>query len=210
MAQVAQEQEILEARMGESEAKRKRTKRALRDALDSSHPDSRAVPTGDDVASALDDVPVDAEGAALRSRRKSIGGQSVLGRKVSALADIPGLSDSDSEDDEEFFDAVDAGEVEVAELPPATPQVTTPLLAASTTSINTELLNDENVGLDEHGKELAVVAHDISSSFKGYEDGIRTRLKMDADDRPKVSLWVSFFSQQPISVLTLRRVFLNL
>ncbi|CAI4210829.1 unnamed protein product [Parascedosporium putredinis] len=30
---------------------------------------------------------------------------------------------------------------------------------------------------------------DISSSFKGYENGIRKRLKMDADDRPKISLW---------------------
>ena len=36
--------------------------------------------------------------------------------------------------------------------------------------------------------EKAVV---IKSSFKGYEDPVRERLKMDNDDRPKIGLWVS-------------------
>jgi hypothetical protein len=31
----------------------------------------------------------------------------------------------------------------------------------------------------------------IRGSFRGYEDGIREKLPMDADDRPKISLWVS-------------------
>ena len=47
--------------------------------------------------------------------------------------------------------------------------------------------------------EQAVVVSggiDISSSFRGYENGIRTRLKMDADDRPKISLWVSRMKSQ--------------
>lgn len=185
MAQVAKEQEIMEARMGESEAKRKRTKRALRDALDSaSRPDSRMAPAGEDVASALDEIPVDSQGAALRPRRKSIGAQSSLGRKTSILADVTGLSDSDSEDEEEFYDAVDAGEIEVAEIPPATPLVATPTTEKT-------VFDDDDATPVGKGQELALTARDVSSSFQGYEDGIRKRLKMEADDRPKVSLWVS-------------------
>ena len=32
---------------------------------------------------------------------------------------------------------------------------------------------------------------DVATGFKGYEDGPRKKLAMDADDRPKISLWVS-------------------
>ena len=32
---------------------------------------------------------------------------------------------------------------------------------------------------------------DIKTSFKGYEDPIRKRFKMEADNRPKISLWAS-------------------
>ena len=35
------------------------------------------------------------------------------------------------------------------------------------------------------------LARDIEKSYKGYEDGVRKRLKLDADNRPKVGLWVS-------------------
>jgi hypothetical protein len=76
------------------------------------------------------------------------------------------MSDAES-DEEEFFDAVDAGEVEVAPMPPS----------------------EVAVAVDEK-TELTVSGIDISSSFMGYENGIRTRLKIDADNRPKISLWV--------------------
>jgi oxysterol-binding protein 1 len=33
----------------------------------------------------------------------------------------------------------------------------------------------------------------IEPSFIGYENGPRKKLKMDADDRPKISLWVRIF-----------------
>ena len=83
--------------------------------------------------------------------------------------EVTNLSESESEDDEEFFDAVDAGEVEVAPtLPPSSP----PLSKKEVYS------KPDSAGID------------ISASFKGYENGIRKRLKMDADDRPKISLWV--------------------
>ncbi|CZT12397.1 related to oxysterol-binding protein [Rhynchosporium graminicola] len=175
MAQVAREQEVLEARVGESEEKRKLTKRALREVIESggsvaitSRPASRGEPLkGEEAAEALDEVPLDEEGKALR--RPSTANSSL--RHKSILEAVGPLSDSEEEADDEFFDAVDAGEVEVAPmlpLPPPNPPV-----------------HDES----EKGEAITADAIDLSSSFKGYENGIRKRLKLDADDRPKISLW---------------------
>ncbi|KAL2069239.1 hypothetical protein VTL71DRAFT_15577 [Oculimacula yallundae] len=174
MAQVAREQEVLEARVGESEEKRKLTKRALREVIESgsvavaSRPESRGEPLkGQEFADALDDIPLDEEGKALR--RKSTAKSSL--RRKSILEEVGPLSDTDEEDDDEFFDAVDAGEVEVAPmlpLPPSSPPA----------------FNES-----EKGEMVTAGAIDLSSSFHGYENGIRKKLKMDADDRPKISLW---------------------
>lgn len=153
MAQVAREQEVLEARVDESEKKRKLTKRALKEVMGGT-----ASANGTPVAEkALDETELGAASPPPAG----------LARRATALDQMAEFSDSESEDEEEFFDAVDAGEVEVHELPPSD-------------------------AVDET-KTQAVVASgiDISSAFKGYENGIRHRLKMDADDRPKISLWVS-------------------
>ncbi|TVY23211.1 Oxysterol-binding-like protein [Lachnellula hyalina] len=163
MAQVAKEQEILEARVGEAEEKRKLTKRALREAIGgsvavSSRPASRGEPS-QELAEALEDVKF--EQGVNASLERPFTARSSLRRK-SILQEID-LSDSDSEDDEEFFDAVDAGEVQVAPMPPVSPPL--------------------------KGDLLEPGAIDLSSSFHGYEDGIRKKLAMDADDRPKISLW---------------------
>jgi hypothetical protein len=169
MAQVAREQEVLEARVGESEEKRKLTKRALREVIEStSRPESRGESLkGHEFADALEQVSLDKDGTALRHVSTA---KSSLRRKA-ILAEVGNLSDTESEDDDEFFDAVDAGEVEVASmLPPSSP----PLEAK------------DMVKIDFAGMEDL----DLSASFRGYEDGIRKRLKMDADDRPKISLWV--------------------
>lgn len=172
MAQVAKEQEVLEARVGESEEKRKLTKRALREVIEgsaviSSRPDSRADPSQEqEFTEALEQVALNNDGTALR-RRSTVG--SSLRRK-SVLQEVTNLSDSDSDDEEEFFDAVDAGEVVVAPMMPTSP------------ALNKEIAKV---------KVVEEVDIDLSSSFKGYENGIRKRLKMDADDRPKISLWVS-------------------
>jgi hypothetical protein len=171
MAQVAREQEVLEARVGESEEKRKLTKRALREVIEgsvaiSSYPESRGEPSkGQEFTDALEQVSLNHDGTALR--RKSTAASSL--RRKSLLIEVGNLSDTDSEDDEEFFDAVDAGAVQVAPmlLPPSKPVHKEPEKVA------------EIEGLD------------LTSSFKGYENGIRKRLNMDADDRPKISLWVS-------------------
>lgn len=170
MAQVAREQEVLEARVGESEEKRKLTKRALREVIEStSRPESRAEPLkSDEFADALDNISLAHDGTALR--RKSTAKSSL--RRKSILAEVGNLSDTESEEDDEFFDAVDAGEVEVA-----------PMLPLSQPTASEEKAKTS--------KDVDVI--DISASFKGYENGVRTRLKMDEDNRPKVGLWVCFF-----------------
>ena len=169
MAQVAREQEVLEARVGESEEKRKLTKRALREVIEGSvaggsRPGSRG--ESSEYAEALEQVDLQDDGTAMRRRSRAT---SSLRRK-SVLAEVTNLSDSESEDDEEFFDAVDAGEVPVVpEMPPSSPPLHT---------------------LAPKGELVEVKGIDLSPSFRGYEDGIRKKLKMDADDRPKISLWV--------------------
>lgn len=148
MAQVAKEQEELEARYGEAEAKRKLTKKALREVMDG----SGETPTLEKAAAEVE-----------KEQEAVIQG---ISRKPTALEQMADFSDDESEDQEEFFDAVDAGEVEVTEQMPG-----------------------------EAAQEKGVVLSggvDISGSFKGYENGIRQRLKMDADNRPKISLWVSY------------------
>lgn len=150
MQRVAREQEELEARVGEAETKRQLTKRALKEVMDGGIMSSTNTPTAEKLPSEVEMAP------------KSLGS---LGRKATALYQLGELSESESDGGEEFFDAVDAGEVEVAEMPP-----------------------DET---SHAGTGLVVSGVDISSSFKGYENGIRHRLKMDADNRPKISLWVS-------------------
>jgi len=171
MAQVAREQEVLEAKVGESEQKRKRTKRALREVIEgTSRPESPAVVDDGTFHEALEAVPLASDGTALR--RKSIAGGSL--RRKSIMAEVTGISDSESGDDEEFFDAVDAGEIRAAPMPPTSPALPPEVV-------------------EKKGKELVLVKGiDISSSFHGYEGGIRTRLKLAADDRPKISLWVRY------------------
>jgi hypothetical protein len=168
MAKVAQEQEALESRIGESEDKRKRTKKALKEALDGSASRSASQAAIDTTSKPEPDTP--AEGGIMRRR--------------TTLAELTNneVSDDDSEDEEEFFDAIDAGEVEVVESMPSPAiqsQSTEPTLDAKVDGASDPVEADRN--------ERAL---EISKSYKGYEDGFRKRLKLDADNRPKVGLWV--------------------
>ncbi|RDW61274.1 uncharacterized protein DSM5745_10772 [Aspergillus mulundensis] len=138
MARIAQEHEELQSKMGESEEKRRRTKRALKEALESHSMD--------------DTKPQTPEGE-----------RPPLHRKKSALSEIS-IYTSDSDDEEEFFDAIDAGEIEVV----------APTIYEGETALD---------------KLRAIRRSEISPSFKGYEEPIRERLKMDYDNRPKISLW---------------------
>jgi len=160
MAKVAAEQEILEARVGEAEKKRKLAKRALREVIEESRPISRSS------LQTSQEALVDAPGELLTDGQKS----PTLSRKATALSKLLDVSDDSDTDEEEFFDAVDAGEVDVEPMPPS-----------------------EVVPSDD-SKQIVVSGVDVSSAFKGYENGVRTRLKLDEDNRPKVGLWVSFFA----------------
>ena len=166
MAQVAKDHEALEVRVGEAEEKRRMTKRMLKDVIEtgimedsrpeSSHKPSVPFAVGDD------DLGPASPGATSLARRQTV------------LTQVADLSDSES-DGEEFFDAIDAGEVEVDVMPP---------------SDAVQLLDGE--------KSIVISdACDISDAFTGYENGIRKKLKMDADDRPKISLWVRQHPHHP-------------
>lgn len=165
MAQVAKEQEALEARVGEAEQKRKMTKRILKEAVENGIIEGSQIPS---VPGLENVVPTeqDAEVTATADMTGAKSPRPSLSRRQTVMTQIADISDSES-DEEEFFDAVDAGEVELSQLPPSESQQAEHLVISD--------------------------AYDISSSFRGYENGIRTKLKMDADNRPKISLWVSSY-----------------
>lgn len=170
MAKVAKEQEDLENRLGESELKRRKTKTALREALedfDLSGPGPVVKEDEDDFVEAAEN---NDHQTATRSK-PSFSSQKI--RRKATFADIAAeISESESEDDEEFFDAVGAGEVEVVEMPAASAGSKEIDLAPST----------EDLFEKKHAQ--------IATAWAGYEDGPRKKLAMDADDRPKISLWV--------------------
>jgi ankyrin repeat protein len=166
MARLAKQHEELEGRMEETEDKRKKTKRALREVLqEGSIPGSRQEPASGNLQDALSKVRVQDDGTALQSKV----GQPP--RRKSTFAEISQISDTET-DDEEFFDAVDAGEIEVLpEIPvePAQPEPETKK------AVQDQALAKEN---------------EIETSFKGYEEPPRKKLLLDDDDRPVISLWV--------------------
>ncbi|MBE3111071.1 MAG: hypothetical protein IMZ46_11280, partial [Acidobacteria bacterium] len=179
MAKVAVEQEALEARFGEAEKKHRLTKRALKEVMtggkEGQGEEREAIETQKHEAKEEEDGEKFEEPGEEVVAPKSPAEQPVratVTRRQTALEKMAQMSDmsASDDDDEEFFDAVDAGEVNIEELPPTSAEA-----------------------------EKAVVVSggiDLSSSFKGYENGIRTRLKMDADDRPKISLWVRTWTLQ--------------
>ncbi|MCJ1479107.1 hypothetical protein MMC13_007791 [Lambiella insularis] len=171
MMKVAQEQEQLESRIGESEEKRKRTKRVLRDVLDGEvDADGRSA---SELLSGYQDQKSDhAAESEAPARRKSVAVRGA--RRKSTIATLTELSDSDSDADEEFFDAVGAGEVEVSDTMPMSPGEEPPTYETQKSSQETD---------------REKTAAKVRTSFRGYEEPVRKRLKMEADDRPKISLW---------------------
>ncbi|KAK5449405.1 hypothetical protein LTS15_008949 [Exophiala xenobiotica] len=180
MAKIAYEHEDLVKTIAESEEKRKKTKRALKEALEGQQPSSIQQEPSDHVQfeEAFDDQTTLRTEAAIsarnRSRRKSFTREG--NRRKSIIAQYTNLSDSESGDDEEFFDAIDAGKVEVVEPPLASPPPV---------HVPHEEEKEPFSQLDERAQKQM----QIEPSYAGYEDGIRKRLNMDADDRPKISLW---------------------
>jgi sRNA-binding protein len=178
MARVAREHEELQSKMGESEEKRKRTKKALKEALESATGSSRSigavpslVPTENP---SLEASKIETEAPETVEEKAELVQQPTtkpdLSRNASAYSKISSLYDSES-DGEEFFDAIDAGEIEVEDFNKVEDKMEEPK--------------------DGTAELRAVKSTVIAPSFKGYEEPVRQRLKMDADDRPKISLWVS-------------------
>ena len=177
MLRIAKEQEELENRIGQSEEKRKQAKRALRDMLDGQVSDQQVLTETVEAPKSVDTTvePLDEDDFQQRASGKA---RAVSGaRRKSTMADITNIAASDDEDgDDEFFDAVDAGEVEVVDEMPTS--VGSPSLPAFRMD-----------GVLEEAGEVSKLK-DIQTSFRGYEEPVRKRLKMDADNRPKISLWV--------------------
>lgn len=210
MAKVVREHEELETRIGESEEKRKRTKRALRDALENNAVAGSPAATTDQGA-ILSPEPQD-ETVAQFPGFNRMRAPSTPGRRKSTYAEMADIvaSEDEEDDDEEFFDAVGAGEIEVVQdLPPVT--VTAPPVAVTAPPRETP------IAISAPPRETPVVkatepvqaavptkGADLQSSYKGYEDPVRKRLNMDADNRPKISLWVSPVLKLPSIILTLR------
>ena len=178
MARVAQEHEELQSKMGESEEKRKRTKKALKEALESATAASRSMndpssrpqtePSSDMEASQTENGAPEPPSESAQSGQIAV--ESTLTRRPSVLSRISSLYDSAS-DGEEFFDAIDAGEIEVEDF--------------NHTKDTEEPEEPEDEGALARKEKSSL----IKPSFQGYEDPVRTRLKMDNDDRPKISLW---------------------
>lgn len=180
MARVAQEHEELQSRMGESEEKRRRTKRALRQALENpstgpSRPLSFYADEGDNAPQGPE-VKVesaDTDKAAEEQQASGEGASQAANGKKSAISQLGNIDDLESDEDE-FFDAIDSGEVEVEDRTAAAE------------------VRREEVPKEEAGSQLRVVKRsEVEPSFKGYEDPVRKKLNMDYDNRPKLSLWVS-------------------
>ena len=170
MTRVVKEQEELENKIGESESKRKRTKRALKEALDSQQPISESNEHSTILGSqstGYNQVP-----PILLTSASNIKPT----KRTATLGDLGLISDSESDDNEEFFDAVNSGEVEViSDIP------------KSTLTEEAEKIEDA-VTIWERKKV------ELEPSFRGYEDPPRKSLALSMDKRPKVSLWVSIIS----------------
>lgn len=154
MAVLAQEQETLEGKAQGQREKKIKAKKALKEVLKK----------GDHVPMS----PMDEEYEGVEPSR-------------GVIEEVESDSDSDSDDGDEFFDAIDSGQVEV---------VTEMPFSAKSPGLSERnmVLGEEEETMDLRGKKLVA----IKTSYKGYEDPPRAKLSMDADDRPKISLWVCF------------------
>jgi hypothetical protein len=177
MARIVQEHEDLQSKVGESEEKRKRTKKALKEVLEiSAEPDSKRASqtqldeTVDALEEAVEAAATEQPPPPMTQEVEKVDDVPVKRLSISEYAD---LAESDSDDDEaEFFDAIESDELEVQEL----------------VSVNESA---EKPPVDDEAADLrSAKLSAITPSFKGYEDPVRQRLKMDNDDRPKISLWV--------------------
>lgn len=178
MARVAQEHEELQSKMGESEEKRRRTKKALKEALEGASANHTRLAAGVSPqvqVTSEGETPVDAGAQQARAEENAeeLPGHIEEDPKKGTRSQVCSLYESDDDEEDEFFDALDAGEIEAEDL------------------TKSEEKEEKEQPSDANGELRAVKYREIQPSFKGYEEPIRKRLKMDYDNRPRISLWVS-------------------
>lgn len=198
MMKLAEEQETLEGKVVGERERRKKTKRALKRVLrkDSgkvSRHEGEQAAAAELAAEVQEPAPHDAqegvEDLDARLQQIELDQQGAAKRSLDTEEE---LSDSDESDDQ-FFDAIDAGQLEVAtEMPNA--GLKSPPVSVAAGAGDDGCGGDGRLGGGGGGstlRERKLVA--IRSAFAGYEDAPRQRLAMDDDDRPKISLWVGSF-----------------
>ena len=222
MTKVAQEHEDLQSKIGESEEKRRRTKRALKEALggragpqgqlgtpadgeatppvhepnELSSPTAKATAGGAVAVAAAAGATAAAGGGGKGERSNEKTGEKppptvAVNNKKTALDHLNEIYDSGSDEDE-FFDAIDSGEIEVEDR-------TAEAENEAKRERKKEAKEAEDQG-EEPSEVRAVKRTEVVPSFKGYEDPVRKRLAMDKDNRPKISLWVSSIKRKHIYV----------
>ncbi|KAI5821322.1 Oxysterol-binding protein-domain-containing protein [Pyronema omphalodes] len=175
MMKLATEQEALEGQVLGERERRKKTKRALKRALQKSGTASR--PGGVD----HNDEAIEGGVQNLEAKLKEVELNPEGTARINA--DLEDELSGDSDESAEFFDAIDAGDVEVAtEMP--TPALKSPPLPEETVDADDES-KQLQVGMSLREKKIVAV----KTSYTGYDDAPRQKLALDSDDRPKVSLW---------------------
>lgn len=183
MAAIAYEHEDLKKSIAVSEDKRKRTKRALKEALEgqtgmaSEILDEPQPLTSQSTSLSFAEIRPEAKQSA--RRRSSTFRQG--NRRKSVIAQYTNMSDSESGDDDEFYDAIDAGEIEVI----AAPLLSPPPVEVPRVAETDPMAKAIEEPLDPRTRKQK----EIEPSYKGYEAGIRKKLNLAADNRPKISLW---------------------
>jgi len=174
MTKLAEEQEALEGQMVGERERRKKTKRALKRVL---RKDNGRTTRPGTVIHDIEEGGVETLDEKLQ--RLELDPQGSARRDGESSEDA--LSESDESD--QFFDAIDSGEVEVfTEMPSNVPAMDD----GEQQEEEAEVEEVEDVSGDQ--RKTTLVA--IKKSCIGYEDPPRQKLSMDADDRPKISLWV--------------------
>ncbi|RPA79341.1 hypothetical protein BJ508DRAFT_142328 [Ascobolus immersus RN42] len=196
LSRLAHEQERLEGELGGQRERRRKTKRALKVALGQSQILS---PHAEGQAEDEQEVPGE-DGRPALVPRKSFAEQQIE-REL--------LADSESDEEDEFFDAIESGEVEVERELPRSPAVVTPKVergefhevpqaqVQEVPVVGVVAEDGQNLPVEEQPPVGKVVEEQeetstevaLAKSFTGYEKPPRTRLSKDSDDRPKVGLW---------------------
>lgn len=203
MKHLVVEQERLEGEMATARERRRKERRKLKEVLGQSQVLSQSGQTPREEKNAelkREEAPVsggpvgqERPGVVSPSQRK----KSFLEESKYELSDDS--DDSDAED--EFFDAIESGEVEVVQELPRSPGPVVTEVPHQTPEVKiNQVVEDEKKEEEESFEDVEEVKREeeqgivaeIKKSFIGYEDPPRTRLSKDTDDRPKISLWVSF------------------